>query len=241
MIGSVISSPDFAPWRGPLATGRTGIAALLPDDVEVDERTSDVPLDTLMPPEYAAIERAVPTRRAEFATVRYCARQALFRLGHPAVPILAGKNREPIWPDGVVGSLTHCDGYRAAAVTSSPGIASVGIDAEVHQPLPDGVDEGVTVAGEVQMLTRLAARYPTIHWGRVLFSAKESIYKTWYPLTQAWLDFTDCELVIDPEHGTFTGHLLVPGPRISGTAIDRFDGRWSILGRHVLTAAYQSR
>uniref|UniRef100_UPI0018A83BB9 hypothetical protein n=1 Tax=Parafrankia elaeagni TaxID=222534 RepID=UPI0018A83BB9 len=47
--------------------------------------------------------RAVPTRRAEFATVRCCGRQALSRLEHPAVPVLAGKNREPIWPDGVVG------------------------------------------------------------------------------------------------------------------------------------------
>ncbi|WBQ08458.1 4'-phosphopantetheinyl transferase family protein [Kribbella sp. CA-293567] len=218
---------------------RTGIAALLPADVEVDERTGDVPLDTLMPQEYAAIAHAVPARRAEFATVRYCARRALSRLGHPAVPILAGKNREPVWPDGVVGSLTHCDGYRAAAVTNSPDIASVGIDAEVHQPLPEGVAKAVTVTGEVQMLTRLAVMYPAVHWGRVLFSAKESIYKTWFPLTHAWLDFTDCELVIDPEHGTFTGHLLVPGPRIGGTVIDRFDGRWSATGRQVLTAAYQ--
>lgn len=224
-----------------LVNRRTGIAALLPEDVEVDERTSDVPLDTLMPQEFAAIAGAVSTRRAEFATVRYCARQALSRLGHPAVPILAGKNREPLWPDGVVGSLTHCDGYRAAAVTSSPDIASVGIDAEVHQPLPAGVDEGVTVGGEVRMLARLAASYPTIHWGRVLFSAKESIFKTWYPLTHAWLDFTDCELAIDPERGTFTGHLLVTGPRIGSTTIDRFHGRWSVVGGQVLTAAYQPR
>ncbi|MEV6172493.1 4'-phosphopantetheinyl transferase superfamily protein [Streptomyces sp. NPDC051954] len=222
-------------------TGRTGIAALLPEDVEVDERTSGIPLDALMPQEYAAITRAVPTRRAEFATVRCCARQASSRLEHPAVPILAGKNREPIWPDGVVGSLMHCDGYRATAVTSSLGIASVGIDAEVHQPFPDGVDEADTVAGEVQMLTRLAAMYPTIHWGPVLFSAKESIYKTWYRLTHVWLDFTDCELVIDSEHGTYTGHLLVPGPRIGGTAIAGFDGRWSVMGRQVLTTVRRPR
>ncbi|MEV8375650.1 4'-phosphopantetheinyl transferase superfamily protein [Kribbella sp. NPDC056861] len=163
---------------------RTGLAALLPDDVEVEERTSDVPLTTLLPQEFAAIARAVPVRQAEFATARHCARQALSRLGYPAAPILAGKSREPLWPDGVVGSLTHCDGYRAAAVTNSPRIASVGIDAEVHQPLPEGVDKGVTVAGEMQMLNRLAALHPAIHWGRVLFSAKESIYKTWYPLTQ---------------------------------------------------------
>lgn len=221
--------------------GSAGIAALLPDEVEIEERTSDVRLSTLMPQEHAAIARAVPVRRAEYATVRYCARQALSRLGYAAAPILSGKNREPIWPDGVVGSLTHCDGYRAAAVSNSPGLASVGIDAEAHQPLPDGVDEIVTVGGEIQMLARLAAAYPTIHWGRVLFSAKESIYKTWYPLTRAWLDFTECELVIDAEHGLFTGHLRVPGPRIGGTAIDRFNGRWSVMGRHVLTAAYQTR
>lgn len=221
--------------------GRAGIATLLPEEVEVEERASDVGLSTLMPQERAAIARAVPVRRAEYATVRYCARQALSRLGYPAAPILSGKDREPIWPDGVVGSLTHCDGYRAAAVSNSLDLASVGIDAEAHQPLPDGVDEIVTVGGEIQMLARLAAEHPTIHWGRVLFSAKESIYKTWYPLTRAWLDFTECELVIDPEHGLFTGHLRVSGPHVGGTAIDRFNGRWSVMGRHVLTAAYQPR
>lgn len=221
--------------------GRAGIAALLPEGVEVEERTCDVDLSTLMPQEHAAIAHAVPVRRAEYATVRYCARQALSRLGYPAAPILSGKNREPIWPDGIVGSLTHCDGYRAAAISNSPGVASVGIDAEIHQPLPDGVDKIVTVGGEIQMLARLEAAYPTIRWGRVLFSAKESIYKTWYPLTRAWLDFTECELVIDPERGLFTGHLRVPGPHIGSTAIDRFNGRWSVTGRHVLTAAYQPR
>ena len=221
--------------------GRAGIAALLPEEIEVEERTCDVCLSTLMPQERAAIARAVPVRRAEYATVRYCARQALSRLGYPAAPILSGNDREPIWPDDIVGSLTHCDGYRAAAVSHSPGVASVGIDAETHQPLPDGVDEIVTTGGEIQMLARLAAAYPTIHWGRVLFSAKESIYKTWYPLTHAWLDFTECELVLDPEHGLFTGHLRVPGPHVGGTAIDRFHGRWSVTDRHVLTAAYQPR
>ncbi|MFI6274477.1 hypothetical protein [Streptomyces sp. NPDC050988] len=88
-------------------TGGTGIAALLPEDIEVDEGTSDIPLDTLMPQECAMIARAVPTPRAEFTTVRCCARQVLFRLEHPSVPILAGKNREPVWPDRVVGSLMH--------------------------------------------------------------------------------------------------------------------------------------
>ncbi|MGW2052156.1 hypothetical protein ACWCPF_44665 [Streptomyces sp. NPDC001858] len=64
------------------------------------------------------------TDRTGIATVRCCARQGLSRFEHPAVPILAGKNREPSWPDGVVGSLMHGDGYRAAAVTNSLGIAS---------------------------------------------------------------------------------------------------------------------
>ena len=91
-----------------------------------------------LPEEEPLIARSVAKRRNEFVTVRYCARQALGDLGLPPVPILKGDKGEPCWPDGVVGSLTHCEGFRGAVVGRRAEVRSVGIDAEPHDVLPHG-------------------------------------------------------------------------------------------------------
>ncbi len=216
-----------------------GIRALLPPAVEVEETTADAAAGVLFPEETAIVAGAVPKRRAEFATARDCARRALARLGHPPAPILTGPSREPLWPQEAVGSLTHCEGYRAAAVARAGDIATLGIDAETNEPLPEGVAELVTVGDERRTLSQLAVSEPGVAWDRVLFSAKESVYKAWFPLTGAWLDFTECELTIHPHNGTFTGRLLVPGPRIGARTIEQFTGRWAIRERHILTAVWE--
>ena len=82
---------------------------------------SDPPGLTPMAEEEPLIARSVAKRRNEFITVRYCARIALGELGFPPVPILKGDKGEPCWPDGVVGSLTHCAGYRGAVVGCAVG------------------------------------------------------------------------------------------------------------------------
>jgi 4'-phosphopantetheinyl transferase EntD len=131
------------------------------------------------------------------------------------VPIRSGPKREPQWPAGLVGSITHTTSYRAAAVAPRSVLASVGIDTEQNGRLPDGVEELVTVPGEPEMLAALARAFPVTHWGRLLFSAKESIYKAWYPLTGRWLGFEDACLTIDPA-GTFAAKLLIDGARTDG-------------------------
>jgi 4'-phosphopantetheinyl transferase EntD len=186
------------------------IERLLPPPVVAVEAFSDVPGEPVFPGEEDLVAKAVAKRRQEFVTARRCAREALERLGHPPAPIRSGPAREPLWPAGVVGSITHCDGYRAAAVAPAAEVTSFGIDAEPHGPLPDGVADAVTVAAEREMLDALTAVHPGVHWGRLLFSAKESIYKAWYPVHRRWLGFTDVRLSIDPVGGTFTADRL-PG------------------------------
>jgi 4'-phosphopantetheinyl transferase EntD len=162
----------------------------------------------LFPEEREHIAHAVAKRRVEFAAVRRCARKALQELGYPPVPILPGEQREPRWPEGVVGSMTHCAGYCAAAVARSGEVSALGIDAEVHAPLPEGVLDLISLESERALLAELTGRVPgAVHWDRVLFSAKESVYKAWFPLTRRWLGFeqADIELRMD---GTFEARLL---------------------------------
>jgi 4'-phosphopantetheinyl transferase EntD len=217
------------------------IGAILPEGVAAVSAFGDLPPEEdgpgrLFPTESAAIARAVEVRRAEFTTVRLCARRALGELGLPPVPLVPGKRGAIIWPDGVTGSMTHCAGFRAAAVAYRTVAASLGIDAEPNLPLPEGVLEVVARSSEVARGAELSRRRPEVCWDRLLFSAKESVFKTWYPLTGRELDFTEAELDFDPDAGTFSARLLVPGPEVDGQRHDRFFGRWMAGRGFVLTA-----
>jgi enterobactin synthetase component D / holo-[acyl-carrier protein] synthase len=206
------------------------IEKILPPWVASAEAFDDPPGVTLFPEEEAAIARAVDRRRREFTTARHCARQALAQLGLPAVPILPGERRAPGWPDGVVGSITHCAGYRAAAVSLEA--LAVGIDAEPHEPLPEGVMASVSLPQEREALARLDDQ---VHWERLLFSAKESVYKAWFPLARRWLGFEEAHITLAPS-GTFTARLLVPGPLVDGRELTGFTGRWLVADGLVITA-----
>src|SRR5271170_2211017 len=159
------------------------IEQLLPASIVVIEAFGDVPGEAVFSGEEDLIVNAIEGRRREFVTTRRCAREALARLGYPPVPIRSGPKREPQWPTGVVGSLTHTTGFRAAAVAPRTILASIGIDCEESRPLPDGIEETVAMPAEREILGALSRGYPEIHWGRLLFSAKESLFKAWYPLT----------------------------------------------------------
>ncbi|MEW2484817.1 4'-phosphopantetheinyl transferase superfamily protein [Streptomyces sp. NPDC048411] len=222
------------PYGGPVPAGV--LAALLPAQVTVVDTCHDGVGAALFPEEEAVAARFAARRRREFSTVRACARAALAVSGVAPVPILPGPRGEPGWPEGIVGSLTHCTGYRAAAVARSTEVASLGIDAEPAEPLSDpGVLALVSDGTERAALRELAARHPETPWDRLLFSAKESVYKTWFPLTGTWLGFHDARVTLHPG-GTFSATLLVPGPELSGTRLTGFEGRWRTTGTLAVTA-----
>ena len=211
------------------------IEEILPAGVSSAEAFSDPPGMLLFPGEAAIVARAVDKRRREFTTARNCARSALGKLGVPPVPILAGDRGAPQWPPGIVGSITHCAGYRAAAVARACDMLTIGLDAEPNDVLPDGVLEAVCSDGERARLGDLAPAVPGICWDRLLFSAKESVYKAWFPLTGRWLGFGEADITIDAAHGTFAARLLVPGPVAGDSLLAGFAGRWLVRDGLVLT------
>ena len=215
----------------------TLLGSLLPACVVAYEEFADLPGEPPFPGEESLIATAVEGRRREFVTARRCARRALADLGYAPAPILAGAGREPLWPAGVAGSITHCAGYRAAAVARRTDLAGLGADAEPDGPLPDGVEESVTSDRERAHLRELSLAAPQVSWGRLLFSAKESIYKAWYPLTGRWLGFEDAELTIEPESRTFRARLLIDGERIDGgPPLNEMSGRYAVGRGLVVTA-----
>ncbi|MCW7943434.1 4'-phosphopantetheinyl transferase [Streptomyces hygroscopicus] len=225
------------------------IEELLPGSVAVVEAHGGDALgdgDPLYPEEEAVIAQAVEKRRREFTAVRACARQAMEKLGVPPGPVLPGERGAPRWPDGLIGSMTHCAGYCAAALVRSGELVSLGIDAEPHDQLPEGVLEAVALPTEQTRLRGLAHSHPSVHWDRLLFSAKESVYKAWFPLTGKWLDFLEADIEIAPGAptdvaGGFRAQLLVPGPLVQGRRIEAFDGRWIVQRGLAATAVVVPR
>ena len=215
------------------------IPAVLPDiaGLVYAELFHDPPELEPMPEERALIARSVDTRRSEFVTARHCARMALEQLGIPPAPILKGEKGEPRWPDGVVGSLTHTRGYRGAVVGRSAVVRSVGIDAEPHDVLPDGVLNAISLPAERHEIGALPA---DLHWDRILFCAKEATYKAWFPLTSRWLGFEDAHITfeVDPTGvtGSFVSRILIDPAARSGPPLSELAGRWSVADGLALTA-----
>lgn len=151
--------------------------------------------DDLLPMERFCVSRAVKARVLEFAAGRVCARAAITALGHPVAPILSGSDRSPIWPSGVVGSITHTGQYCAAVVGSAEQFTAIGVDAErlgaVDPPLwpltfhPD----------EITNLRRLD-HAASSEAATMIFAAKEAFYKCQYGITRSWIGFQDVIVTI---------------------------------------------
>ena len=127
-------------------------------------------------------------RLADFSTGRYCAIKALEQLGINNSIIPIGKDREPIWPEGIVGSISHCDSLTGAIVAKSLDHISLGLDIEeIGRVTPDLWDL-VFTENEKNYLFRLSDEDILVQ-STAIFSIKEAFYKFQHPLTKTFLDF----------------------------------------------------
>lgn len=194
--------------------------------------------EPLHPDEAACVAGASPRRRRQFAAGRRCARAALARLGIADFALLPGPDRVPRWPPGVVGSIAHCHGLAAAAVARRDRFASLGLDVERGRALTRAVSRRVCAPGELERLADVAPP-EGVEWPLLLFSAKESTYKCWYPLAAAPLGFHDVEVAFAPERSAFTARLRDECPAAAGTRV--FRGRYGCAGGFVATAVCLAR
>jgi 4'-phosphopantetheinyl transferase EntD len=171
---------------------------------------------TLYPDEVEYIRPAVDKRRAEFGAARVCARQALSKLGIPPCSLVPRTDRSPQWPPGVVGSISHTENLCGVAITTSPRIASLGLDLEVDTPLESDLQALICTSTERAWLDQYKSP-ERCHAAKILFSAKEAFYKCQYPVTEQFLEFTDVELSLDLRSGLFS----VSGIRRVGDEWDR--------------------
>ena len=214
--------------------------AVLPDsaDLVYAELYDDPPHLAPLPEEEPLIASSVAKRRNEFVTVRHCARVAMEQLGVPPAPILKGDKGEPRWPRRRRRQPHPLRGLPRRGGRAGGAVRSVGIDAEPHGVLPEGVLDAISLPIE-RYGDRL--RCPaSLHWDRILFCAKEATYKAWFPLTQRWLGLRG-----RPHHlrrrcrrhrGSFASRILIDPAARSGPPLTELDGRWSVGGGLALTA-----
>jgi len=197
----------------------------------------------LYPEEAKQLEGCVEKRQREIAAGRRCARRALARLDIANFPVLAGPDRAPIWPETIVGSITHTDGcaggYCGVAVGEYRRFAGIGIDAEPRLPLPDELWSWILDESEKQQA--LQSDEPGIY-ARLVFSAKETTYKALYPILKRILEFSDVHIDTKIADGLFLARLT----RIVGSQADlpenvELVGRLVIDDELIVTAMALSR
>lgn len=230
-----------------LEADRAGPLARVLDDPRVSVAERDprlvLPEVGLYPEEIALVQHAVLSRRQQFTAGRQLARQAWQALGHGAAPLLNDARRVPIWPAGLVGTITHTHTWCGAAVALASEVSGLGADVEASTPLDLPLWERVCRPEEQ---TFLNARPEPLRGllAKAIFSAKESIYKALYPAVRVFLDFHGMSIALtptevgDPAHGvqwTWHATLQVPwGPHTPGR---RFGpGKLRIEPEHIVSA-----
>ena len=199
------------------------LEGMLPAQLSVAEGPLTATVEDLLPEERALVARAVVGRQAEFATGRVLARGLLEALGGARAPLLRDEDRVPLWPDGVVGSIAHTTGRCLVAVGASREVRGVGVDIEPDEPVQAGIERRVCVPRELEALSRIADPDLRGRRCRLIFSAKESVYKAFFPRVREFWGFHEVELEGDFEAGFFEAKLPASAgrPRIQGRCAGR--------------------
>lgn len=200
----------------------------------------------LYPQEAEQLGQAVEKRIEEFTAGRLCARRALAQLGIDQFPLCVADDRRPLWPDAVVGSITHTRGFRAAVAAYRSDISAVGIDAELIEELTPELWPQIAIEPEQNWLSQLPlSEQPAC--AALLFSAKEAFYKCQYELTRQWLDFYDVSLDLSSlafpkqsfDHPDFmpgTFELQILKKPFGPLSQNQFKGYFVFDGQRVITA-----
>jgi len=177
-------------------------------------------------------------RRDEFSLGRYCARKALSKFEMESVPILRNtESREPLWPKTVRGSITHTEGFAAAAVGMTKDVSGIGIDLESLSKVVDfNIRRHVCVEKEQKFLESLNDEQAN-QYLRIIFSAKESIFKCFFPISKTHLTFKDAEIIIDEKNSEFSFLLTKACAGITSAGFQH-SGRFSINNDLLLTSIY---
>ncbi|MDG2380374.1 MAG: 4'-phosphopantetheinyl transferase superfamily protein [Pirellulaceae bacterium] len=155
--------------------------------------------------------RAIEIRRTHFTRGRAAAHHALQDLtGGPTDPILTGPRREPIWPEGIVGAISHSGEIACAAVANQQDHAGIGLDVELlTKKFDTSIAHLVCTTAEAKWVASGLEKNDERIRLLQLFCAKECVYKAFFPIARIELTFQDAELTWKKSDQLFQGRLMV--------------------------------
>ena len=186
--------------------------------------------DVLLPEEASATTNFSQKRLAEFKLGRACVHEIFASLGFADVPLRVGESRQPLWPEGLVGSISHTGDIAICAIASKQDIAGIGIDIEAIES--EAFDLLTMVASPAELERMHAPRASCNYLAKLLFSAKESVFKCQFTVTGKWRDFKDVNLELDFENKVFATSLKDYDNTIN------ILGAWDVTTQHIVTAAW---
>jgi 4'-phosphopantetheinyl transferase EntD len=199
------------------------------------------PTDHLLPEEAVLVRTADVRRKQEFAAGRCCARLALRELGADPAAILADPRGMPIWPPGLVGSISHCEGYYCAVLARQSDAAAVGVDVECLEPFEPSLASLIMSEDETDQGSRLPSSTRRI-LPNLIFGAKEAFYKAQFQLTGTFLEFSDVRIRAHcPEswcEGTF--EVFIRRANLVDLGVHIF-GRWKSDGQFMFAGVTLTR
>jgi 4'-phosphopantetheinyl transferase EntD len=208
--------------------------ALLDPRIAIAEAPLSGAPDLLTAEEMISVAQAVPRRRLEFAMGRTCARAAMATLGYARSPLPRGQDRMPMWPDGLIGSITHTDTWAAAAVARrEEGFSAVGIDLEPANELSTDLWPSICLPGEQATFAAISGMTPGLA-AHLVFCMKEAAFKCQFAVSGAMLDFADFAIDADSDAGIFSATFRKnAAPFRVG---NRLVGRFAVSDGHIASA-----
>lgn len=220
-MSEIVATPEPADVTPGLESLRQQLADVFGPDIGVACRGVDGDPQALWPQERPAVRQAIPRRQREFAAGREAAREAMARIGWSPMAIPAGPDRAPIWPGGLVGSITHTDQICVAVVGKLAQVHAIGVDIEQARPLHADLWPTICTTEEMHTVASLPPSERGLHVTR-LFCIKEAFYKWQYPQTLRMLEFNDVQVTLGPlekcytiQHATLTQRSFAYLPRCS--------------------------
>lgn len=166
---------------------------------ELEYSTTEMPLQVqrceqlLSAREWDSIRHCAERRIVDFCCGRLCARRALAEYGINGFDLLSAEDRQPIWPSGLLGSITHTDGFAAAVVAERDVALSLGIDVERIGAVHPELWPPICSPGELERLRTLPREQQSLT-AALTFVAKEAFFKCQYPLARERFGFEEVEL-----------------------------------------------
>jgi len=190
------------------------LEGLLEEGVEAAASSLVYSAADLLESERPFVTRAVESRQREFSTGRVLARRAMARLGYAEAPLLRDEDRVPLWPEGLVGSISHCADLCVVALSLAARHVGIGLDVEPDLAVKDGIERVVCRPEEIARLQAIADEDERARQVRLIFSVKEATYKAFYPQLRTFWSFQDVGVELDLSCERF--HATLPeGPEVS--------------------------